>query len=73
MKSAKSGENRVRSLLQDQVYVIKEIDTSKLPKSAALEALHEIELLGGLDSHFIVEYFDSFITGSMINIIMEYC
>ena len=53
--------------------MIKEIDTSKLPKEAAMEALQEIELLAELDSHFIVGYYDSFIDDNCINIIMEYC
>lgn len=49
------------------------IDTSKMPKDGAMEALMEIELLAELDSHFIVGYLDSFIEDSKINIVMEYC
>lgn len=41
--------------------MIKVIDTSKMPKENAIEALMEIELLAKLDSHFIVGYLDSFI------------
>jgi NIMA (never in mitosis gene a)-related kinase len=63
----------VRELFVDQQYVVKEIDTSKMPKEIALEQLMEIELLGELDSQFIVGYFDSFIEDTKINIIMEYC
>lgn len=33
----------------------------------------EIELLGELESPYIVSYLDSFIEGTNINIIMEYC
>ena len=33
----------------------------------------EIEMLAELDSQYIVGYYDSFIEGSNINIIMEYC
>lgn len=33
----------------------------------------EIELLGELESPFIVGYYDSFIQDTMINIIMEFC
>lgn len=57
----------------DQMYVIKEIDTIKMPKEKALEQLMEIELLATLESQFIVTYYDSFIDDTMINIIMEYC
>jgi NIMA (never in mitosis gene a)-related kinase len=44
-----------------------------LPKEAAFEALQEIEILSELDSHYVVGYYDSFIDGSTINIIQEYC
>lgn len=63
----------MRELLVDQLYVIKQIDTSKMPKEVALEQLLEIELLGELESTYIVGYLDSFIEGCNINIIMEYC
>lgn len=63
----------MRSLVIDQNYVIKEIDTALLPKEAAFEALQEIEILSELDSHYVVGYYDSFIDGSTINIIQEYC
>jgi len=73
MQSSVSKQNRIRSLVQDQSYVIKVIETSKLPKEAAFEALQEIELLAELDSPFIVGYLDAFIVESQINIVMEYC
>jgi len=61
-------------LMTDQSYVIKVVDTSKMPKDGALEALMEIELLASLvDCNFIVGYYDSFIEDTQINIIMEYC
>jgi hypothetical protein len=44
-----------------------------MPKEAALDCLKEIELMGELDSTYIVGYFDSFIEGTQINIIIEYC
>ena len=44
-----------------------------MPKEIALEQLMEIELLGELCSPYIVGYYDSFIEGTKINIIMEYC
>lgn len=73
MKSTISEQNKVRSLLIDQNYVVKEIDTAQLPKEAAFEALAEIEIMSELDSAFVVGYYDSFIDGSTINIILEYC
>ena len=62
-----------RSLVMNRDYVIKEVDTAALPSFAAFEAMQEIELLAELDSHFIVGYHDSFIDGTKINIIMEFC
>jgi len=53
--------------------VIKEIDTAKWPKDIALEQMNEIELLGELNSPYIVGYLDAFIEDTKINIIMEYC
>lgn len=57
----------------DQNYVVKEIDTALLPKEAAFEALQEIEIMSELDCHHCVGYYDSFIDGTTINIIQEYC
>lgn len=57
----------------DQNYVVKEIDTALLPKEAAFEALQEIEIMSELDNHHCVGYYDSFIDGTTINIIQEYC
>jgi len=74
--SAKNGPNteeKNRCLIADQLYVIKIIDTSKIPKENAYEALIEVEMLQKIDYSFIVGYIDSFIEGQQINIIMEYC
>lgn len=73
MHSAVENGNKVRTIIQDHAYVIKEIDTAKLPKEGAFEAMQEIATLAALDSHFIVGYMDSFIDDTSINIIMEYC
>ena len=73
MQSAMQKANKVRHLQQDLHYVIKEIDTENFPDEVAMDALNEIQMLAELESHFIVGYYDSFIEGSKINIIMEYC
>ena len=57
----------------DQAYVIKEIDVSRLNKKGAYEAMQEIAIMAEVDSHFVVGYYDSFITDQTICIIMEYC
>lgn len=68
-----SEGKKVRTMLADQHYVIKVVDTSKLNKENAFDALSEINVLANLDSHFIVGYFDSFIVDTQINIVMEFC
>lgn len=67
------GDSKVRSLIQDQIYVIKVIDTRNVEKDGALEAMMEIEIMSELDNPYIVSYLDSFIIDSQINIVMEYC
>ena len=53
--------------------MIKEIDVDGLPESKQLEAFIEIETLQLCDSNYIVGYIDSFLDGSKINIVLEYC
>ena len=38
-----------------------------------MEALNEIEIMGSLDSPYIVGYIDSFIENQQIHIVLEYC
>jgi len=62
MHSSVEKSNKTRAILVDQAYVIKEIDVSNLHKGAAFEAMLEIEIMAETDSHFVVGYYDSFIT-----------
>ena len=62
-----------RYLLQDEHYVIKVIDVAEVPEKVGLEALNEIEIMGSLDSPYIVGYIDSFIDDQKIHIVLEYC
>mmetsp|Transcript_96 Transcript_96/g.201 ORF Transcript_96/g.201 Transcript_96/m.201 type:complete len:148 (-) Transcript_96:3408-3851(-) len=73
MSSGLERKNRTRQLIKDQAYVIKEINVSLLPEKAAFEAMQEIQIMAEVDSHFVVGYYDSFITELTICIIMEYC
>lgn len=41
--------------------MIKVIDVANVPEAIACEALQEIEMMGQLESPYIVGYFDSFI------------
>lgn len=62
-----------RYLLQDEHYVIKVIDVAEVPEKVGIEALNEIEIMGSLDSQYIVGYIDSFIADQKIHIVLEYC
>ena len=73
MHSTVEQSNKDRSIIMGNAYVIKEIDTAKLPAEGAFEAMQEIATLADIDSHFVVGYYDSFIEGTCINIVMEYC
>ena len=73
MASTVEKNNKMRQLIADQAYVIKEIDTSKLHKQAAFEAMQEIAIMAEVDSHFVVGYYDSFVTGQTICIVMQHC
>ena len=73
MHSSVEKSNKSRQLDADQHYVIKEIDVSVLPQQAAFEAMAEIQIMAEIDSHFVVGYYDSFITEQTICIIMEHC
>jgi len=53
--------------------VIKELQTDQMPREMALKAMEEIELLGQLNSPYIVKYIDAFVDGSKVAIVMEYC
>ena len=57
-----------------KVYVIKEVDTNGMSKRQSFEALEEINIMGMVDSPYIINYYDSFVTNNVkINIIMEFC
>ena len=44
-----------------------------MPKEMALQAMEEISILGSLNSPHIVQYIDSFVSDTKVNIIMEFC
>lgn len=56
-----------------KVYVLKQINTSKMSNIQKKEAVYEAKILAKIDSPYIVKYYDSFTEKGVINIIMEYC
>jgi serine/threonine protein kinase len=64
---------KVRRHQDKEVYVIKEVRIEELTATEQNEAINEVNILAGLDSRYIVAYFDSFIEGGSLKIVMEYC
>ena len=56
-----------------KIYVLKQIDLSKMSSGQRKEAVHEATILARMNSPYIVKYHDSFTEKSNINIVMEYC
>ena len=45
-----------------------------MPRREALQAMTEIDIHGQLiENPFTVKYYDSFISGTRVNIVMEFC
>lgn len=64
---------KVRRKADKGVYVMKQINISKMNQRLKNEALNEATILAKLDSQFIVRYFESFIDRNLLCIIMELC
>lgn len=57
-----------------KIYVVKQVDTSGMSKKQSFEAMEEINIMGIVDSPYIVKYYDSFVSDlTKINILMEFC
>ena len=61
-----------RSLADNQLCVIKEINVSHLSKKAQEEASNEVKILSALHHPNIVRYSDAFLESKKINIVMEF-
>ena len=55
------------------MYVIKTVRIIELTFDEQKNAINEVKILAGLDSPFVVKYFDSFIDSDSLHIVMEYC
>lgn len=53
--------------------MVKELFTDLMPEKYAFRAMEEINILGQLHSPHIVSYVDSFVSGTKLAIVMEYC
>jgi NIMA (never in mitosis gene a)-related kinase 1/4/5 len=63
---------RVMRLDDQQVYAVKEADVTKMNQQERQDAANEIRLLASVKHPNIVRYFEAFLDGNWLCIIMEY-
>lgn len=64
---------KVRRKTDNKVYVIKTVRIVDLSAKEQQTAINEVTILSQLKSQFVVHYFDSFISGESLHLVMEYC
>jgi serine/threonine protein kinase len=64
---------KVRRIVDNSIYVIKDVRIGELSFREQEEAINEVNILAGIDSPYIVGYCDSFIEDGSLHIVMEYC
>lgn len=64
---------KVKRKIDNNKYVLKQINISKMNTRMKDEALNEVKVLSKLEHPNIVKYYDSFIEKQFLNIIMEFC
>jgi NIMA (never in mitosis gene a)-related kinase len=64
---------KVRRKKDEITYVLKQIQTVNMQIEKRRECVNEAILLNKLNSSYIVRYYDSFLEGTYLNIVMEYC
>ena len=64
---------KVRRRTDDKAYVIKTVRIVDLSLKEQQSAINEVTILSQLQSPFVVHYFDSFISGESLHLVMEFC
>ncbi|KAA0174752.1 hypothetical protein FNF27_03875 [Cafeteria roenbergensis] len=64
---------RARRHADGAQYVIKKIDIHDMPPAEQLGAAREAQIMAALDHPHVVRYFDSFVDGGVLCIVMELC
>ena len=64
---------KVRRRTDQKVYVIKTVRIVDLSLKEQQSAINEVTILSQIESPFVVHYFDSFIAGESLHLVMEYC
>ena len=57
----------------NNIYVIKKIEMTNAKEEEKSQIKNEATILSGIDSQYIVKYYDSFSDNNSFNIVMEYC
>ena len=63
---------KVRSLLNDEIYVLKKINMKHLKLKHQKEAYKEAMILKQLDHPSIIKYYTSFVEKDVLHIVMEF-
>jgi serine/threonine protein kinase len=64
---------KVKRKSNKEIYVLKQIDLSRMGRSQRAECAKEAQLMAKLNHKYIVKLYDTFTQDSKINIIMELC
>lgn len=64
---------KVRRKIDNNLYVMKQINIRDLTPKEQLEAINEVKIMAELESPYCVRYYDSFIDDGRLNIVMEFC
>lgn len=64
---------KTRRIVDDGIYVIKSVRIAELSFKEQGEAINEVKILAQMNSRYVVQYYDSFIEGDSLHIVMEFC
>lgn len=64
---------QARRRVDDQIYVLKLVPIVELSRAEQKAAINEVQLLAQMDHDFVVRYYDSFIEGGTLHMVMEWC
>jgi len=64
---------KVKRKVDNNIYVMKQINISKMNTRMKQDAINEVHILSKLNNPYVVKYYDSFIDKNLLCIVMEYC
>eukprot|EP00854_Cymbomonas_tetramitiformis_P014866 gene14866-17573_t len=63
---------RVTRKADGKIYALKQVDLAGMSKADREEAIDEARVLANLNSKYVIKYYDCFIDGKILNIVMMY-